>query len=91
MCKKLLSYFQGNLSDWSIDDQTKLRDIIPEDRRWAYPVRDVIEILSDRDSFLELRKVYGRSVITGFIRIEGTWPYSQRLPATWRSSRFRGS
>ena len=71
IAKKLLSYFQGNLSDWSIDDQTKLIDIIPEDRRWAYPVRDVIEILSDRDSFLELRKVYGRSVITGFIRIEG--------------------
>ena len=37
----------------------------------AYSVRDVIETIADNDSFLELRKIYGRSVITGFIRLEG--------------------
>ena len=28
---------------------------MPEDRRWAYPVRKVIETIADNDSFLELR------------------------------------
>ena len=37
----------------------------------AYSVRDIIETLADKDSFLELRKAYGRSVITGFMRLEG--------------------
>ena len=37
----------------------------------GYPVRKIIETIADEDSFLELRKVYGRSVITGFIRLEG--------------------
>ena len=71
IAKRLLSYFQGPVTDYSCNDQTKLRDIIPEDRRWAYPIRDINELLADTDSFLELRKNYGRSIITGFFRVEG--------------------
>jgi acetyl-CoA carboxylase carboxyltransferase component len=37
----------------------------------AYSVRDIIETIADKDSFLEVRKIYGRSVITGFMRLEG--------------------
>ena len=69
--KKYLSYFQGNLSEWSCDDQEKLRDIVPEDRKWAYDVRKIIQMMSDTDSVLELRKEFGKSVVTAFIRIEG--------------------
>lgn len=69
--KKLLGYFQGPLKDWSCSDQTSLRDIVPENRRRAYPVRRVIETLADTDSFLELRRAYGKGMVTGFIRIEG--------------------
>ncbi|GAB3278056.1 acyl-CoA carboxylase subunit beta [Parahaliea aestuarii] len=71
LARQLLSYFQGPVADWHCADQGALRDMIPEDRRWAYPVRRVIETLADEGSFLELRRVYGRSIITGFIRLEG--------------------
>ena len=71
VAKKLLSYFQGTISEYSFADQSTLKDIIPDDRRWAYPIREIIEILADTNTFLELRKNYGRSIVTGFIRIEG--------------------
>ena len=69
--KKLLSYFQGSLNKWETKDQSILRNLIPENRRMAYSVRDIIETIADKDSFLEVRKIYGRSVITGFMRLEG--------------------
>jgi acetyl-CoA carboxylase carboxyltransferase component len=71
LAKQLLSYFQGPITQWQCADQEPLRDIVPEDRRWAYPVRTIISTVADQGSFLELRRVYGRSVITGFIRLEG--------------------
>jgi acetyl-CoA carboxylase carboxyltransferase component len=45
--------------------------MIPNDRRMGFPVRNIIETIADEDSFLELKKVFGRSIITGFLRIEG--------------------
>jgi acetyl-CoA carboxylase carboxyltransferase component len=45
--------------------------MMPEDRRYTYDVRDIIKTLADQDTFLELRRKYGESIITGFIRIEG--------------------
>ena len=71
VAKKLLGYFQGTLRDWSCSDQTLLRDMVPENRRRAYPVRRVIEGLADAGSFIELRRLYGRAVVTGFFRLEG--------------------
>ncbi len=71
IARQLLSYFQGEIAAWQTVPQDALRDAIPEDRRWGYPVRRVIETLADVDSFLELQRIYGRSIITGFIRLEG--------------------
>ena len=71
IAKKLLGCFQGPLGDWSCADQTLLRDIVPENRRRAYPVRRVIKTLADEGSFIELRRAYGPGLVTGFIRIEG--------------------
>ena len=71
IAKKLLSYFQGSIEDFSVGDQEVLQSIMPEDRRYTYEVRDIINTVADQDSFLELRKKYGASIVTGFIRIEG--------------------
>jgi acetyl-CoA carboxylase carboxyltransferase component len=71
LAQQLLSYFQGAVSQWNTVSQEVLRDAIPEDRRWSYPVRDIIETIADTGSFLELQRIYGRSIITGFIRLEG--------------------
>ena len=71
LARQLLSYFQGPVASWSAAPQETLRDVIPLDRRWAYPVRQVIQTIADRGSFLELQRVYGRAIITGFIHLEG--------------------
>ena len=71
LAQQLLSYFQGSVPRWDAVSQEALRDAIPEDRRWSYPVRDIIETIADAGSFLELQRIYGRSIITGFIRLEG--------------------
>jgi acetyl-CoA carboxylase carboxyltransferase component len=71
LAKKLLSYFQGPIEEWQAAPQDALRDMVPEDRRWGYPVRRIIETLADEGSFVELRRIFGRSIITGFIRTEG--------------------
>ncbi|MFN2289457.1 MAG: carboxyl transferase domain-containing protein, partial [Chromatocurvus sp.] len=71
LARQLLSYFQGEVAPWDCADQAELRSIIPADRRWGYAVRRIIELLADKDSFLELQRVFGRGIITGFIRIEG--------------------
>jgi len=71
VAKKYLSYFQGEVSDWEAPDQTRLRKLIPENRRRVYDMRIVIKTLADVDSFLELKPDYGKGMITGFVRIEG--------------------
>ena len=53
------------------DDQKKLSNIMPKDRRWSYPVRDIIKIISDIEQFTEIRPDYGKGIVSCFIRIEG--------------------
>ncbi len=71
MAKKYISYFQGPLSSWQAGDQNKLRSAIPESRKRAYNVRNVIKALADTDTFLELKPKFGPCMVTGLIRIEG--------------------
>ncbi|MDP7595484.1 MAG: carboxyl transferase domain-containing protein [Pseudomonadales bacterium] len=69
--KKYLSYFQGAIDNWEEHDQRGLRHIVSENRSEMYDIRDIIETLVDKDSILEIRKAFGPSIITAFIRIEG--------------------
>ena len=55
LAKQVLSYFQGPVADWSCADQRLLRRAIPENRLRVYDVRQVIELMVDTGSFLELR------------------------------------
>jgi len=71
MARKYLSYFQGPLADWHCADQAALRHVIPERRTRSYEVRQVIGLLADDDSVLELRPSFGTGVVTALIRIEG--------------------
>ncbi|PCI67126.1 MAG: hypothetical protein COB38_09735 [Gammaproteobacteria bacterium] len=71
ICKKYLSYFQGDLKDWKSEEQEKLRNSIPKNRKQIYDIRKLIEIFADSDSVLELRKDYSLGLITALIRIEG--------------------
>ncbi|WP_245695237.1 acyl-CoA carboxylase subunit beta [Desulforhopalus singaporensis] len=69
--KQYLSYFQGDIKEWKAADQEQLRDLIPERRRMAYDVRNIINVISDKGSFLELKSGFGQGLISGLIRIQG--------------------
>ena len=71
MAKKLLSYFQGPVSDFTCDDQRKLRAAIPENRLRVYDIHEIINCIADTGSVLELRPHFGVGMITAFIRVAG--------------------
>lgn len=71
MAKRVLWYFQGDVEGAEVGDQQLLRDLLPEDRRWSYQIRDVIECLFDKTTFTELSRPFGRSVVTGLARLGG--------------------
>jgi acetyl-CoA carboxylase carboxyltransferase component len=52
--------------DWLID-------AIPRDIRKVYKMRPIIDAVVDEGSFFEMGRQYGKSVITGFARLDG-WP-----------------
>jgi len=71
LAQQCLGYFQGDRQAWDCADQTQLGAMMPDDRRYAYDIRGIIQHLVDHDSFIELSRPYGSGIITGFVRIEG--------------------
>ena len=80
--KKILSYLPSSVYDLppkvECDDDPNRKDewlinAIPKNRRKVYKSRDIIESIVDKDSFIELGKYSGQSVITGLARFDG-WP-----------------
>lgn len=71
IARRYLSYFQGNLRDWSAPDQTLLRDVVPADRRRVYDVHRAVELLADEGSVLELRPSFAPGMVTALARVEG--------------------
>ncbi|HEV3086980.1 MAG TPA: carboxyl transferase domain-containing protein [Candidatus Elarobacter sp.] len=71
LARKYLSYFQGSLAEWTCADQRELRNAIPENRVRVYDVRDVIRMLCDDGSVLELRAAFAPGMVTALVRIEG--------------------
>ncbi len=69
--RRYLSYFQGPRSDWECADQRLLRHAIPENRLRIYDIRKLIDTLADSGSVLELRRDFGRAMVTALARIEG--------------------
>jgi acetyl/propionyl-CoA carboxylase alpha subunit len=69
--RRYLGYFQGSVAGWECGDQRLLRRLVPENRLRAYDVRAVIDALADSGSVLELRRHFGRGMVTALARIEG--------------------
>ena len=69
--KKYLSYFQGDVADWTAPDQQRLRDVVPPDRRRVYDVHAAISGLADEGSVLELRPSFAPGLVTALARFEG--------------------
>jgi methylmalonyl-CoA carboxyltransferase 12S subunit len=79
LCKKLLSYLpSNNLEDpprastqEPLDRDESLNDIIPDDPKQPYDVRQVIARLVDGADFLEVQPSYAPNVVVGFARLNG--------------------
>lgn len=50
-----------------------LIEAIPRDKRKVYDIRRIIKSVVDKDSFFEMGRKYGGSVVTGLARLDG-WP-----------------
>lgn len=77
--KQLLSYMPQNCEEdapvypYELTDEkrTALNNIIPENPNQPYDMKEVIEHITDSDSFLEVHKNYAENIIVGFARIGG--------------------
>jgi acetyl-CoA carboxylase carboxyltransferase component len=49
----------------------KLRDIVPDDPNKAYDVKDIINLVADRNTFFETAELYAANLVTGFARLKG--------------------
>ncbi|WP_245734184.1 carboxyl transferase domain-containing protein [Lentzea jiangxiensis] len=56
---------------WSCADQRLLRHAVPENRLRAYDIRALVHTLADTGSVLELRRGFGKAVVTALVRVEG--------------------
>ncbi|MBL7718369.1 MAG: acyl-CoA carboxylase subunit beta [Flavipsychrobacter sp.] len=77
--KQLLSYMPQNCEedapvypyDAGDESRAKLDGIIPENPNQPYDIKEVIEEVTDSESFLEVHKEYAQNIVVGFARIAG--------------------
>lgn len=64
---------RGPVDDDPDRQDESLGSVIPRNIRRVYKMRPIIESVIDRGSFFEMGRYFGRSMITGFARVDG-WP-----------------
>ena len=71
--KRYLSYFAAPVAPPAPagGDQRLLRRLVPENRKRAYDMRAILDVVCDEGSVFELRDRFGRSVITALARVDG--------------------
>lgn len=69
--QRYLAYFSGPASVVEAPEVAKLRGLVPENPRRAYDVRRVIQHIVDQDSMTELRREFGKAVVTALARLNG--------------------
>lgn len=80
--KKLLSYLpqnnledpprqKGFLTEFFEGENLKLLEIIPEDEKKGYDMREVIEEVFDKNSFLEIQSEFAQNCLVGLARLLG--------------------
>jgi acetyl-CoA carboxylase carboxyltransferase component len=57
--------------DAPVTNDPELDDVVPDDPRQAYDVRDVIARLADPGTFLEVQRDFARNLVIGFARMGG--------------------
>lgn len=75
--KKLLSYLPKNYREKPVriigkarDNSSELQSIVSDNQKKAYDVHDVINTFADENSFFEVHKNFGKSIVVGYARID---------------------
>ena len=80
MARRFLSYLPRNVDELpdrtACDDpvdrrEEMLLEVVPRDARKVYKMRPVISAIFDKDSFFEIGRKWGKSIITGLARLNG--------------------
>jgi methylmalonyl-CoA carboxyltransferase 12S subunit len=79
LAKKLLSFLPSNNSedppevacDGNVERNQRLNEIIPDDSKKGYDVREVIANVVDAGDFLEVQAGYAQNIVVGFARVIG--------------------
>lgn len=76
--KQLLSYLPENCDEKppvvigkARDESYRLENIVPDNQRRVYSVKDVINTFADVDSFFEVQAEFAKNIVIGFARIDG--------------------
>ena len=77
--KKLLSYIPQNCEDkapdliyeFSDESRAKLDTIIPDNPNQPYDIREVINEICDKESFMEVHENFAGNIVVGFARLAG--------------------
>ena len=76
--KKLLSYLPENSDEKppemvgkARDESFRLEEIVPDNQRKVYDVKDVIRTFVDEDSFFEIQADFAKNIVIGLSRMDG--------------------
>ncbi len=76
--RELLTYLPQNCDEKppfaqteTVDESNRIEEIVPENMRMSYDVRDVIKTFIDRDSFFEVHRDFAQNIVVGFARFDG--------------------
>jgi acetyl-CoA carboxylase carboxyltransferase component len=70
---RYLAYFLPTLPNAipAVGDQSRLRELIPANRKRVYDIRGVLDALFDTGSVLELRRGFAPGLLTALARVDG--------------------
>ncbi|OWU86700.1 methylmalonyl-CoA carboxyltransferase [Oceanicola sp. 22II-s10i] len=76
--RQFLSYLPSSVGEQlpqldrcEVAPDQSLRDIVPEDRRKIYKMREIVTRVVDPGSFMEMAPMFGRASIQGLARVDG--------------------
>ena len=77
--RKLLSYLPQNNSEYAPsqyemqheDRSHLLEEIVPENQRRTYDIKQVIDTIFDKETFFEIHERFAKNVVVGLARLEG--------------------
>ena len=79
-CRRFLSYLPGSVYErtsriQSTDDPERMEEellsAVPRDSKTVFNIREVVEMIVDKDSFFEIGRDFGRGQVVGLARMDG--------------------